>query len=183
MKRSFKFNMFIAVLILFSGCSAEKLAQMALKKDPTIFDLQADTTVVEKITWRDSTIIVRDTIPIKITSDTLIYDTQLVELPKSYTFFVEKSSADSISHARVSIYKGVLKMQVWSTFDTVINWQDSALVKLREVRRLTEIARAAQVTIKEQESFISSLQKWVLVVLGVLLVLIILKFILNPKRK
>jgi len=177
MGNAFKFSMFLAVLILTS-CSAGNLAMRALKKDPTIFDIKADTIETVKIEYRPVKVFIHDTIQVNFTSDTAYIDT-LIILNTININPITIVSNDGIAHAQIRIKNGRIISKIWAVIDTTFNWQDSVIIQQKEIHTLQQINKKAQITINEKSSLLKKLQYIIISIAVLFIILIIVRWMIK----
>jgi hypothetical protein len=173
--------MFLAVLI-FVSCSTQKRAQRhlrrALELDSTILIQKADTTEVETIEYRPISILIKDTIQFSFISDTAYMDTLLItEKINIHPFTIY--SQDSIARARIWVNDGRLLANVWAVIDTSIHWQDSVQYLQKQITKEREIRRRTEVEVTEIESTLKRIQRWGVIAVICLLVLIIVRWVIK----
>ncbi len=146
-------KIFILILIvLMSGCSASWHLERALQKDDSILDVKADTTQIDSIEYKDTTISVTDTVTVKLKSDTAFLDTVVydtIEQKKCRFGKITAHSDDGIAHATV-YHDGSLKLKAYATLDTVHVLQDSIdYLRKRYINQII-INKATKATINKR---------------------------------
>lgn len=165
-RNTFLLSFFALLLVsmIMGGCSAPFHLRKALQKDPSILDIEADTTIEVNVKYVDTTIVLKQSQPVKFVTDTVKGDT-IVEVKegKVNSDTTEVISKDSIAHAKAWIKDNRLFVEAWAVIDTTVNWKDTVKVKNKIIDSLKVIDKKNKATITEKESFISKIEKWAIV--------------------
>ncbi len=164
-------SFFILILgLILTGCSASYHIQKAERKCPSCFD--RDTTIVNQIIKRDTTIKIDTNIVIEFKVDTVIQETPIKKL-KPYSF-KPVYHENGIINAEVWMKKGILSISSW--LDSTMMYRLEAEITLKDaiIYELRQEVFENKITIIEKENALNRFKKylkWIIIGLVSLLFL------------
>ena len=169
---------YLILILLLTGCTAQWHLQRAIKKEPGIIDVQADTIVSIDTSFIDTTFVMMVDTTIIVNSDTAIIDTNVINCQNAT---LEAHSTDGIAHARAELFNNNLSLRTWATLDTVVTLRDSIKYQVATINRLERINRQNKAVIKEKKRAADKILTWLKIAgiaLGALIVgIIVIKII------
>jgi hypothetical protein len=162
-----KYVLYILFLIL-TGCSAQYHLDRALRKNPDILDIEADTTITVDLSYTDTIVNISQNKPVKIVSDTItINDTIKTEKPINLPKKTYKSP-DGIAHAELKIENSRIDLTVWSVMDTVLTLRKKLNITTQQKDSLIEITKKQEATITEKENWKEGLLRWAEIIVWII---------------
>jgi len=169
--------LFIVLLMFLAGCTLQEQAQWhlrkALEKDPSIIDIQADSSKQINISWEDTTIAIKLKKPFQINTDTIIERDTITNLKDT----IEAVTKDETAYARAWEKDGIVSLMAYAHKDTILTLQDSIQVKNKIIEEKTTIIKKQKATIKEKTSLVHKLKNWLVVLASLFALGLIIIFV------
>ena len=177
-KPIFKVVTLASIFVLLWGCSAQQYLNMALRKDPNIIDVKADTTTSISVQYKDTSIAIEQKQPFKLVSDTAYKDSLVFRDTSINKGPIRAWSKDSIAFAQAEVRKGRLIVKAYAIVDTILTLRDTIRAKNRTIKEKNTIIKSKEATITEKETLAQRAERWA-IIFGILFTAGLVFYLLN----